>query len=418
MRKRILVSVLLLMVLAATGCKMVQLKKDLQERAKYGTIVGRVEGDQEKHFPALVVLFGDEEGRKVPYWYNVLEVPGSYFFPVPAGTYTIGVFPDVNRDLVYQAGDPLYYHQDGSPLYIDEGSTLEGIDVHMGEAAMAGIPDSMDFTEPFFDPAPRLPGATIGEVVFLDDPRFDPEQGEKGLWTPVDALFENGAGIYMLEAYDPQRIPVLLVHGAGGTPRDFGSIIESLDKTRFQAWVAYYPSGFRLGRLGNFLSMAVSEMHVRHGFDKLIVVAHSMGGLVARAFINEHAERGLSDAIPLFVTISTPWEGHDGAALGVKHSPQVIPSWRDMEPGSDFQKSLFEKPLPPHMTYCLIFGYGERTAIVRGADDGAVSLTSMLALPAQDQADVMYGFKAEHVEILSDPAMLARLKMILLEAAE
>jgi hypothetical protein len=54
-----------------------------------------------------------------------------------------------------------------------------------------------------------------------------------------------GARIQVLEPYDTSRIPVLFIHGIGGTPRDFRAVIDALDRTRFQAWVFSYPPGAR-----------------------------------------------------------------------------------------------------------------------------------------------------------------------------
>ena len=55
----------------------------------------------------------------------------------------------------------------------------------------------------------------------LSDPRFDRDNGRMGLWEPFDFLLEVGAGVYMLEPYDPSRTPVVFVHGMGGSPREF-----------------------------------------------------------------------------------------------------------------------------------------------------------------------------------------------------
>jgi len=55
----------------------------------------------------------------------------------------------------------------------------------------------------------------------------------------------------------------------------------------------------------------------------------------------------------LFLTLSTPWGGHQAAQIGVEHAPAVIPSWIDMIPNSPFQKSLFQTPLSDQIDYYL-----------------------------------------------------------------
>jgi len=40
------------------------------------------------------------------------------------------------------------------------------------------------------------------------------------------------------------------------------------------------------------------------------------------------------------MTINSPMGGMSSASAGVKHSPIVVPSWRDIMPGSDFLKGI------------------------------------------------------------------------------
>ena len=93
----------------------------------------------------------------------------------------------------------------------------------------------------------RVPVA-LGQIVDWNQPRFalDPA-GSEGLWQPATSLNRYGLGIWFLEPYDPQRIPVLLVHGLGGTAGDWKEFSAKLDTKRFQVWLYAYPSGLRIG---------------------------------------------------------------------------------------------------------------------------------------------------------------------------
>src|SRR5690606_36018702 len=118
--------------------------------------------------------------------------------------------------------------------------------------------------------------------------------------------------------YDSQKTPVLFVHGINGTPSNFAYLIARLDRTRYQPWLYSYPSGIYLDHIADHLSQTVTKLQLRYGVDRMMVVAHSMGGLVTRGFLLRHAQN--SDLhVPLFVTLSTPWAGHAAAELGVKH---------------------------------------------------------------------------------------------------
>ena len=61
-----------------------------------------------------------------------------------------------------------------------------------------------------------------------------------------------------------------------------------------------------LDAVAEYLTRVVTNLRLRHGFDELAVVAHSMGGLVAREFILRNHDRARRDPVGLFVTISTP----------------------------------------------------------------------------------------------------------------
>ena len=114
-----------------------------------------------------------------------------------------------------------------------------------------------------------------------------------------------------------------------------------LDRTRFQPWVVFYPSGFRLSWIAEGIRQSLSEVFVNQKFEKLIVIAHSMGGMIARSLLNVVAQTyEVEHGEIMFITLSTPWGGHQAAQIGVDYAPAVIPSWVDMVPGSPFQQRL------------------------------------------------------------------------------
>ena len=86
----------------------------------------------------------------------------------------------------------------------------------------------------------------IGSITSLDDPKFDEGIAKMGLWEPVKFSLKVGPGIYMLQPYDPAKIPVLFVHGISGSPRNWKPIIDQLDRSRYQPWVMAYASGLPL----------------------------------------------------------------------------------------------------------------------------------------------------------------------------
>ena len=258
---------------------------------------------------------------------------------------------------------------------------------------------------------------TFGQVTSLGDPRFSRGNAKKGLWHPLDFLWEAKPGIYFLGAYRPEKTPVLFVHGINGTPVDFAYLIEHMDHNRYQPWVFYYPSGARLDTVGFYLDQMVRRLKARHPVRKLFVVAHSMGGLVARSFILQHAETRWDHLVSVFVSIASPWDGHPAAWWGVDYAPRPISVWYDMAPGSEFLTRLFyrnvnekseRRMLPVDSAYHLIFGF-----LPTESDDGAISLSSQLRWEAQEEAVHCYGVSESHVNILKSPRTSKLLNRIL-----
>jgi hypothetical protein len=186
----------------------------------------------------------------------VSEKPGRWIFALAPGTYWLAACEDVNGDGRYE-NEPALTPNPDEPLVLAPGQSVEGI--HLV------IPQQGRFEGSFTvadlqtrDPAEQqrvsaFKMSVAGAVATLDDPRFDPDVGVKGMWQYYGFLLETQPGIYFLQPYDPKNIPVLFVHGIGGTPRDFQHLIAELDSDRFQPWVYHYPSGAGLDALAELL---------------------------------------------------------------------------------------------------------------------------------------------------------------------
>ncbi len=95
-------------------------------------------------------------------------------------------------------------------------------------------------------------------------------------------------GLYLVEPYDPNRIPIVLVHGLLSTPHMWFNIVNAVRadpelRARYQFWVFYYPTANPpvLSALAFRKDLAIAERlyHPKHG---IVLVGHSMGGLVSR----------------------------------------------------------------------------------------------------------------------------------------
>jgi pimeloyl-ACP methyl ester carboxylesterase len=210
---------------------------------------------------------------------------------------------------------------------------------------------------------------------------------------------------------------VLFVHGITGFPAQFSDLLDSLDRDRYQAWFFNYPSGFYLPTIGEGLYRVMEQIRRRLGFKRLHLIAHSMGGLVAQSYVQNCQEEAACEYLETFISIASPFNGMDSAKSGVEYAPEVVPSWRDLAPGSDFLETLFERPLPASARHYLMFTYhldrsfGDMVSVE--SSDGVVPLRSQLRHEAQNQAKRVAGFDQTHVGVLSDPALLETITGIL-----
>lgn len=110
--------------------------------------------------------------------------------------------------------------------------------------------------------------------------------GLMGLLRVGDIL--GNTGLFMLEPYDPDRTPVIFVHGLVSTPQMWLNDINELQadpvlRAHYQFWVFYYPTGtpmtYSAMRLREELARMDSIHPLRRGF---VLIGHSLGGLLCR----------------------------------------------------------------------------------------------------------------------------------------
>ncbi len=217
----------------------------------------------------------------------------------------------------------------------------------------------------------------------------------------------------MLEEYDPDKIPIVFVHGIEGTPKDWQTVVESLDRKRFQPWFFYYPSGLRLETVAEvFYDTFFSNKAVRIG--RMVIAAHSQGGLIVREALNLCKAREPENVPRIFISICTPYGGVGTAATAVAHSPVIVPSWIDLASGSDFINALFRRDLPNGMSFELFFAYGNSHFLKLGPNgDETISLKSQLDFRAQKEASHIRGFDETHSDILRDREVVEEFNSIL-----
>ncbi len=130
---------------------------------------------------------------------------------------------------------------------------------------------------------------------FLDNPVFKENESDLatlGLFRPNQARVIKG--LYMVEPYDPNRIPVVMVHGLWSSPTTWMEMFNDLRafpelRSRYQFWFFLYPTGQPFWVSAAQLRDTLAEVRqtldpeVRNpNLDQLVLVGHSMGGLVSK----------------------------------------------------------------------------------------------------------------------------------------
>jgi pimeloyl-ACP methyl ester carboxylesterase len=427
-----------IMVLLTWGCMFQTVREQQQKIAALCTISGTVRAEKPSQSPMIVGLvrhmYGDvtelENFRLFDHF--VVEGGALWFFKVSPGVYGLAAFIDSNADLIYQAGEPFLRVDPQRLIDCASGEDKRDIALVIPQNGKPRVAGDIEITElqarTVHDQFAASLGllTAVGAITTLDDPRFGRENTATGIWAPFDFVFKFRPGVYFLEAYHPGKTPVLFVHGMNGSPIDFRFLISQLDVNKFQSWVYYYPSGVSLKLSAEELSQIIDKLRLLYGFKRLVVVGHSMGGLVSRYFILRNLEGSQHAEIPLFVTIATPWGGHRSAELGVKYAPAVVRSWYDMAPGSRYVRELFyrepdtlhkRRPLPQSVAFHMLITFNRNSASFGESDDRVVTVASQLRTEAQEEARRIYGFDLTHTGVLHDQAVAKLLNEILAGAA-
>ncbi len=404
------------------GCALLGVGDQLARLEALSHVAGTVKTTYESSGPLVVVLIRVTEGGLEIADHHIRPLAGAWHFMVTPGRYRLAAFEDVNRDLKYQHGEPAAPPDPDRTIELAPGQEVIGLELEIAldtpVERVAEIDIAAWQARSVADQRNASLGAltVAGEVVSLSDERFDADVGRYGMWRPVDFMLEHGAGVFFLEPYQRTKIPVLFVHGITGSPREFEQLAGALDPTRFQPWFYHYPSGIALDTVSTHLANTVVALRSRYRFESIAVVGHSMGGLVAQAFIAKYAAT-TGDEVPAFVTLATPFGGHEAAQLAVDTGPiPVVPSWLDMAPGSSFIESLFggsANALPESTHHHAFFGFRRDSGSSGHSGDKVVSVASQLRPEVQQRAVRIVGFDEDHTSILRDAEVAAELNAIL-----
>jgi pimeloyl-ACP methyl ester carboxylesterase len=185
---------------------------------------------------------------------------------------------------------------------------------------------------PLPDKNPRRPGETplFQAVLELYDPLNTPETQVGRRWVPLESDFTTPlayflsrpelniidsvgllrpetlldmtrlnhpdpiVGLYMVQPYEPGKIPVLMVHGLWSSPMTWMEMFNDLRsipviRDHYQFWFYFYPTAqpfwITAAQLRRDLASArevLDPQHQEPALDQMVLVGHSMGGLLSQ----------------------------------------------------------------------------------------------------------------------------------------
>jgi pimeloyl-ACP methyl ester carboxylesterase len=181
----------------------------------------------------------------------------------------------------------------GAPLVTDPSAPhfvlelYDPLDRQTIEVANRGVPLEADLSTPL--------------AYFLNQPQFrDHDTSTVGLLHPGEV--KKLQGLYMLEPFDPQKMPVVMIHGLWSSPITWMEMYNDLRsdpqvRQNYQFWFYLYPTGqpfwVSATQMREDLAMMRREVDPSRQYpalDEMVLVGHSMGGLVAKLQTVESAD--------------------------------------------------------------------------------------------------------------------------------
>lgn len=159
--------------------------------------------------------------------------------------------------------------------------------LHTNKVILAGRtqPLAADLTAPF--------GILLNHQV-------DRKAGWKGLVHPEEYI--GKMGLFQLEPYRPDQIPVIFVHGLMSSPATWVTALNQLRadpflRNRYQLFVFRYPTGFPIiynatalrRRIADF-QQQVDPTHSNPNMRNMVVIGHSMGGILTNMQIRDSGD--------------------------------------------------------------------------------------------------------------------------------
>lgn len=297
---------------AYAGLHMKPATEDLEGRlvATYNEAVMRATLAWYRHRPAAVSAFGRT-------WKPVLRVSAGEFFPgmsfdrleAAAGLEQRGLWNRYTVDGIGAAFVASRANQGVTELeaYLpSEGIFYPATAIlRFAGGRRSGGTATLEILDPDRTPSIRFAGRTrmLSADFTMPQAALLSRSGDLRLLEIREALRPGSgrrrAGLYLMQPYDPNRIPLVMIHGLLASPLTWRQVTNELRgnpeiRKRYQIWHFYYPTGLSplttaawlrrdIDDLQRILDPGRDDFASRH----MVVIAHSMGGLLAHTLVSD-----------------------------------------------------------------------------------------------------------------------------------
>ncbi len=150
------------------------------------------------------------------------------------------------------------------------------------------------------------------------------------LFNPKD--FRDSTRLARLQPYESQKVPLLLIHGLGDSQATWAPMVEALRsdpiiRQHYQLWFFSYPTGYPYPMSAAILREKLKAIKKRYpDHKKIVVVGHSMGGMIARTLITDSGRKiwdAIFDAPPVQVSLLNETGQLVKDSLIFKHQPDI-----------------------------------------------------------------------------------------------
>jgi pimeloyl-ACP methyl ester carboxylesterase len=181
-------------------------------------------------------------------------------------------------------------------------------------------------------------------------------------------------GLHLPRTVDAKIPLVILIHGLDGDASSCRDLVKLLQNDGFQTATFVYPAERPLAGNAELFTRHLSALHERFPDLRIDLVTESMGGLIARQYVEGP---GYAGGVDRFILIAPPnggsaWIGAGwmlkliANAASWENDPDWSCSWmvtegicqesRDLRPQSGFLRSLNSHPRRPGVRYTIIAG--------------------------------------------------------------